>query len=233
MKLFVDTRMLECKAVRTPMIVGPTHTGDDDHELMSKEDVSQYRSRVENLPYITFKTRPDLCVTGSILGTRAESPTSVDMVVVRRALRFLNGTCNYRMRFKPGTNDQVRVYADSDCGFWYDEKKGRTDVLIRFDNGTIFAISKIQKNLSLSSTEDEYNALAESTVTVAWVKNQQRELNFYQPPTGVAQNNSCAIEWAEGRPAKHLTCRKHIDMKGNYAMIIIESEKTFLKKVET
>lgn len=67
---------------------------------------------------------------------------------------LFEGTVQLLDDVKAGTNDQISVYADSNCSCKYEEKrKSRTGVLIRFSNATIYPVSKTQYTVLLRSTE--------------------------------------------------------------------------------
>lgn len=76
----------------------------------------------------------------------------------------------------------------------------------------------------MSSTEDEYLALSEAFKWIAWWRQVSTELNVLQAPTTLFQDNSGAIEWAQGGPAKHHGRRIHIDIQYSYVMDKVESK---------
>lgn len=57
------------------------------------------------------------------------------------------------------------------------------------------------------------------------------ELRTDQQPTLIVQDNTGAIGWAQGGPAKHFSRRKHIYVKQNYFMKLIMINQIRLQKV--
>lgn len=60
-----------------------------------------------------------------------------------------------------------------------------------------------------------------------------KELGRNPDTTFIPQENRGAIDWAEGGPAKHFARRKHIDIKFNIAMRLINDSAVKLEKVNT
>lgn len=59
------------------------------------------------------------------------------------------------------------------------------------------------------------------------------ELNIVHSPTLIAQDNSSALDRAEGGNEKHFAKRKHIYLKMNYAIDLGERKMTKLEQVES
>lgn len=132
-----------------------------------------------------------------------------------------------------GAQDQIVAYMDSNLAPADEENRGsRTGVLLRFGNAEIHVISKKKNSIALSSTKAEYSALREGRTIAAWLGRVLEELCVHQSPTVIARDNSGAIEWVVRGPAKHFARRKHIDIKHNYIMDMIQRGEVVLAKVE-
>lgn len=68
---------------------------------------------------------------------------------------------------------------------------------------------------------------------VIWLRNALEELIIVQNPTVKAQDNSRAIDLAEVENEMHLGKHKHIDVKVNYAIDLVERKVIKLEKVES
>lgn len=101
------------------------------------------------------------------------------------------------------------------------------------DNTTIYVTSEREKSVALSSSEVEYNALAEGGTVVAWLRCLSQELGTSQDKTIIGQDNSRVIEWVNEGSTKHFAQRKHIDMKMNFIMASIKKETIATMKVYT
>lgn len=94
---------------------------------------------------------------------------------------------------------------------------------MKYGDTVVAATTTLQKRVSLCSTEAEYVPLAEAVKTLVWLRNVLSELGFDQKYTKTFQDNNSCIEWANGGFVKHFKRRKHIDVKYNYAVTMIEN----------
>lgn len=135
---------------------------------------------------------------------------------------------------KPGRVNGISAYVDSNCGSLHEKnRRSPTGVCVRYGDAPIFVVIKLQRSISLSSTEPEFTALDEGCISVVWLRKVLNELGLNQSTTLVAQDKNGATEWAQGGLAKHFSICKHIDIKFNYVMDLVENDKVKLSKVDT
>ncbi|BFG16559.1 hypothetical protein CerSpe_028330 [Prunus speciosa] len=79
----------------------------------SKVDESIYRSLIGSLLYLTT-TRPDIMYTTSLLSRFMQNPSQIHYGAAKRILRYLQGTIDYGIWYKPTTDPRLFGYTDSD-----------------------------------------------------------------------------------------------------------------------
>ncbi|XP_068340492.1 uncharacterized mitochondrial protein AtMg00810-like [Pyrus communis] len=72
----------------------------------------QYRSIVGALQYVTF-TRPNIAFSVNQCCQFMHNPMNYHVVAIKRILRYLIGTINYGLCFKPGKS-HLQAYSDAD-----------------------------------------------------------------------------------------------------------------------
>ncbi|KAB2634323.1 hypothetical protein D8674_038379 [Pyrus ussuriensis x Pyrus communis] len=87
-------------------------------------------------------------------------PTDVHMVLVKRILRYIQGTIGYGLHYTKSKEFNITTYSDSD---WAADINTRRSI-------TGFVQSKKQSTVSRSSTQAEYKALAHCAADVFWVR---------------------------------------------------------------
>jgi hypothetical protein len=117
--------------------------------LQNINDKNKFHSYVAKLLYIARFVRPDILGYVSYLTSRVQNPTFDDKLKLEKLLGYLLFTIN--MKFKLSNNicneDKsitINTYIDSSHGL-HSDMKGRTGIIIKLGNATIFAFCKISK----------------------------------------------------------------------------------------
>ena len=109
-------------------------------------------------------------------------------------LRYLGGTSDLGLIFDRRKPHLLTAYTDSDYARCQGTRKSVSGGILTFAGGPIHWFSKRQKNITLSATQSEYNALTAGTADVMWVREL---LAFYglppERPTPVLCDNSGAV----------------------------------------
>ena len=105
--------------------------------------------------------------------------------------------------------------------------------MARYNKGTIYWRSKMQKSVSLSTAEAEYYAASEMAIKVLYLHNLLANMGFAeQPNTPVYEDNTACIKWGNhvigGRERA-----KHIDIRKHFAHEVIQIQEMRLIKVDT
>ncbi|KAM2656151.1 hypothetical protein EV1_011694 [Malus domestica] len=145
----------DSKPCPTPCLPYHRLLKDDGDPYHSPE---HYRSIVGALQYVTF-TRPDIAFSVNQCCQFMHSPMTSHVVAVKRILRYLSGTLDYGLSFKPGKL-HLQAYSDADWAGEPNDRRSTSGHIVYFGSSPISWASKKQHTVSRSSTEAEYRALA-------------------------------------------------------------------------
>ena len=128
----------------------------------------QYRSIVGALQYLTF-TRPDIAFSVNQACQFMHNPMESHVVAVKRILRYLKGTIDFGIWFKPGLL-HLHAYSDADWAGDPNDRRSVSGFIVYLGSSPISWASKKQHTVSRSSTEAEYRALAITAAELAWIR---------------------------------------------------------------
>ena len=156
-KIIEEADLVDAKVSSIPLDPGY-------EKLNCEEKVSEYEYRklIGMLLYVSVNSRPDISASVSILSQKMSSPTKVDMNEVKRVIRYLKGTIHYKLQVSDVQKDlYLEAYSDANWAECRNDRKSNSGYLC-FLGGTISWSCRKQNSVSLSSTEAEYIALAET-----------------------------------------------------------------------
>lgn len=129
-----------------------------------------YRQVIGILNYIAASSRPDISFGVHQCARFSASPSRVHELAVKRIVRYLKGTRTQGYIFCPGPTKAIDCYVDADfAGTWTPDTsthptsvRSCTGYVITFANYPILWSSKLQSEVTLSTTEVEYISLSQS-----------------------------------------------------------------------
>ena len=105
-------------------------------------------------------TRPDIALAVGIVARFLAKPKENYMMAVKRILRYLKGTKDYGLWYKPGGNLDLKVFTDADWVGNIDGRKSTSGGAFFLGKRLVSWTSK-KKNCTSQSTEEvEYVATA-------------------------------------------------------------------------
>lgn len=188
--------------------------GAVEHSHMT---LANYSSVVGALQYLASSTRPDIATAVNTLGSFNADPRPCHLRALKRIMRYLAGTAALGITYTRTEDGVFRlcVYSDSDWAGDPSDRRSITGYVMQLCGGAISWYSKKQSTVSLSSTEAEYNAGAETAREVTWLRALLTDMGEEQKhPTIVQIDNQGAI--AMGNGSGSVDRRKHIDVKHHY-----------------
>ena len=202
-------KMTDSKPVKTPIDVSNKIIDD----VSEKEDHNfPYREVVGSLMYLAIISRPDIVYAVNYASRFVEKPLRCQVVIVKRILRYLNGTKHYGLWYGKESNMVLNCYSDSD--FANDpRRKSISGVVVKMDKNVIAWASRKQQSVTLSTTESEYVAATECVKEMIWLKsllNQLVEMNV----SILYVDNQSTIKLIKN-PEFHKRT-KHIDVKYHF-----------------
>lgn len=221
--------MYDCKPISTPM----------DQNFNCKElENDKCKGNIENicreivgcLMYAASGTRPDICVAVSILSRYQDCASNMLLINLKRVLRYIKHTLNYRLVYKCDDSNLVG-FCDADWGGDLRDRKSTTGYCFMYSNCLISWCSKKQSTVSLSSAESEYVAMSMAGSEACWIANVLCDFNVSNVcPAIMHCDNQAAITIANTNSVKRL---KHIDIKYHYIRELIENKKICIQYVTT
>ncbi|CAL2249531.1 unnamed protein product [Prunus armeniaca] len=221
-------KMYGCKTVATPLITNEKLRKEDGS---SKANESVYRSLIGSLLYLTT-TRPDIMYSTSLLSRFMQNPSQIHYGAAKRILRYLQGTIDYGIWYKPTTNPRLFGYTDSDWAGSVDDMKSTSGYAFTIGSGIFSWSSKKQETVALSSAEAEYVATASSACQAIWLKRIFEDMGECQiETTEILCDNKSAIAMAKN-PVFH-SKTKHITIKHHFLRKVSANKEVELKYCKT
>ncbi|RDX73734.1 hypothetical protein CR513_46613, partial [Mucuna pruriens] len=151
--------MQNAKAVSTPLTthfkLNSRHSHSNEAEKTNISKVP-YASMVDSLMYAIMCTRPDNAHVVGIVSRFLSNPGREHLNVVKWILRYLHGTSDYRLCFG-GDKPTLMGYLKFTSGY-----------LIKFTRGAMAWQSKLQKCVTLSTTEAKFIVIAKACNELFW-----------------------------------------------------------------
>ena len=171
--LLTKTNMQAAKPVHTPL---PTSSSSIKLSFGSPlSDPTEYRILVGNLQYLSL-TRPDISFAVNKMSQFIHQPTYEHWTLVKRILRYLNGTVNDGLllhRTSPlslhAFSDSIHAFSDADWTGNKDDYSSIGAYLVYLGSNLISWSSKKQKTMARYSTEVVYRSVAATAVELCWV----------------------------------------------------------------
>lgn len=203
--------MLESKPVKTPIEVNVKFDSDDTH---NNDDIP-YRQAIGCLLYLAQATRPDIGFAVNKLSRYVSNPSHQHWLGVKRIMRYLQGTKDYKLCFTKDTTNKITGFCDSDWASSPEDRRSCTGYIFIFQNGAIAWNSCKQSTVALSTAEAEYMAMSAATQEALWLRQLQQELGLYNDcPLLIHSDNQSAISLASVDCYKPKT--KHIDIRFHF-----------------
>jgi hypothetical protein len=227
-------RMSDCKPMSTPMesnIKLTKASALSEHEKQEMAAVP-YQSAVGSLMYAMTCTRPDIAYAVSSVSRYCSNYNSEHWTAVKRIMRYLRGTADYRLKLGGGTQVLLSGYCDADWAGDLDERKSTTGYAFYIGDGVVSWNSKRQPTVALSTAEAEYMAAAQATKESLWLKQLLSELGFtHSEAVSIQSDNQGCIALTKN-PAYH-SRTKHIDIRHHFIRDTVESGEIELQYCAT
>jgi hypothetical protein len=214
-KVLKKFSMHKCSASPAPMVKGDRY-GDfqcprNQYEL-DQMKVVPYASAVGSLQYAQVCTRPDLAFVTGLLGRFQSNPGIEHWKLVKKVLRYLQGTKGLMLTYRKSDSLQIVGYSDSD--YAGDDRKSTSGYVFTLAGGAISWKSSKQTVTTSSTMYAEFVACYEATGQVNWLKKFIPGLNVVDSihkPLKLYCDNDPAVQYAHNNRSSGAA--KHIDIK--------------------
>jgi len=181
-----------------------------------------YREAVGALNWVAVGTRPDISFAVGQLAQYMENPGRVHWEAVKRVLRYLKGTRDWKLVYGGGDARGLEGFADAD-GATQEHRRAISGYVILVDGGAVSWGSKKQELVTLSTTEAEYVATTHAAKELIWFRRLLSEV--FRPlehPIVLHSDNQSAIALAHSQGQFHART-KHIDIRWHFIRYSIEN----------
>ena len=216
--------MSDCKPQPTPAISSRLRKGDG--ELLDKEGKSLYMEMVGSLMYLSGGTRPDMAWAVGDLCRHMSAPTTVHLMAAKRVLRYLAGTRTMGICYtgQPHGSHVIEAFADADFGGDLDTRRSTTGYLFTVNGGAVSWQSKLQKTVSTSTQEAEYQASGAAAKEALWMRKLLPDLGLSVDILTIYNDNQACLELLNN-PMVGGERRKHIDITHHFVRERIHETK--------
>ena len=219
------------------------------HPTSPKFDGSfHYRSVIGKLNYLEKCTRPDISYAAHQCARFTEDPKLEHGKAVRWLGRYLKGTRDKGIIFRPIKDKDLEVYVDADfVGNWTKEEandrdnaRSRHGYIIQYNGCPILWKSQLQGEIALSSTESEYMGISYSlrdTIPIMATLDEMMNKKFpIRNSKGkvrcrLFEDNSGALEMAKVHKYRPRT--KHINAKYHHFRDFVTNGQITLHPIDT
>ncbi|KHJ32504.1 putative effector [Erysiphe necator] len=179
-------------------------------------DPREFSMIIGSLMFAMVYTRPDIAFALGRLSQYMKEPTKKHGYALKKLMRYLRYTVDYRLRFSPKETVTLVVYSDAD---WATDKVDRKSIsggLGMLCGAAIFWLSRKQRSVSTSTAEAEYASASIVAKLGQWMAQVLRDMGYpeYVAPNGITVetrgDNQGALALIKN---PHLNDRsKHIDI---------------------
>ncbi|KAA3479988.1 Retrovirus-related Pol polyprotein from transposon TNT 1-94 [Gossypium australe] len=205
--ILARTSMINAKSVHTPMVSSSTLSKEDGDQL---ENPTKYRSLAGALQCVLL-TRPDIAYAVNKICQFMHNPTTVHMTALKCILRYLYGTLDFGIVFRPVVQLSLVAYADANCGLDFNDRRSVSRYCVYFGSTPVSWCSKKQQLVFHSTAEAEYRSLAATTSKVTWLLSLLQELHIKSEDTSHIWCDSSSAVAVAGNPALHYEF-KHVEL---------------------
>ena len=196
-------------------------TPSDPNVVLTKEDGDSkpvnptlYQAIVGSLLYLALQTRPDIQYAVGACSRFCAAPNESHMTAAKRILRYLKGTQDLGVVFRPEKVPLVG-YADADYAGDIDDRKSTSGYVFQFGAASpVSWYSGKQKTVSTSTSCAEYVALGAAAREALYLQQLYGEVGVAYRPVLIYEDNQAAI--AMVRNPVHHSRQKHIDVQHHF-----------------
>ena len=173
-----------------------------------------YREAVGSLRFAMTCTRPDIAYEVSVVAKFVEQPAEAHIQAVKRIIRYLKGTSNWRIRYA-GRNLTLESFCDAGFAADIADPRSQAGRIHTLNGGAVSWSSQLMKLVAHSTTEAEFMALDEAGKDIAWLRQLHEDVNCRQDAaTCLWSDNQAAIKLVEN--AEYHPRTRHIAVRFYY-----------------
>ena len=212
----------------------------EDDLVSSEKQIRLYQALLGSLLYLTAATRPDICFAVSLLSRFAKQPRISDVRAAIHLTQYVYNTREQGLTFsQSGTFFDQQYYhntliaaSDSTWGTDPITRRSQGGIVISLNGGPVNFSSKLQKVVSLSSTEAELYSCSNCAKALRTLRSIMLELGFAQrDPTIILVDNAAVIHLLKDRRA--FSKLKHIAIRHRFILEMVDENEIIAVKIST
>jgi hypothetical protein len=183
-----------------------------DCEKLDDVDAALYHHLTAKLLYLSKRTRPDLLLAVSFLSKRVMYPDTDDWKKLGRCLRYLSSTKH--LPFVLGANNTgiIRWWVDASSAV-HPNMHSHTGTTMSLGTGCPYAISRMQKLNTRSSTEAELVGVNDTMLVILWTRNFLIGQDFSMTNNIIHQYNQSAMLLENNGKMSSSKRTRHLDIR--------------------
>ena len=210
-ELLAKYALADCNPRSTPLSTSTKLINEEDNPL----DDPAYSELVGSLLYLSVCTRPDIAHAVGVLSRFMSKPSATHFTAAKGVLRYLAGTPDYGITYKPGDTTELMGYCDADYAGDLDTRRSTTGYAFLLNSGIISWSSRRQPTVAVSTTEAEYMAAAAAVKEALWLRKLFNDFNCATGTITIFCDNQSAIKLLKNYVASARS--KHIDVIYHFA----------------
>ena len=207
-----------CTPVQTPLNPGTSLSHEQCPKTPEEVDSMRtvpYSHAVGSLMYLAISTRPDIAYAVGVLSRFSSNPGMAHWAAVKHLFRYLKGTMDYKLTYKPDPSSPslFTTYSDADHGGCKDSGKSTGAYVVNMGTGAVSWRSKLQTIVALSTTEAEYIAATSAGQELLFLHSLFTELDLYLSSTSHPLHIDNLSAVAVAKNPEHHGRMKHLDLR--------------------
>ncbi|XP_055910020.1 uncharacterized protein LOC129944539 [Eupeodes corollae] len=170
-----------------------------------------YQEAIGCIMYAAQINRPDVCFPVSALSRYNNNYGRAHWSAVKRVLRYLKGTIDFKLLFIPKQNDEVVGFCYADWASDLDKRRSTTGYVFLSHGAAVSWTCRRQPTIALSFTETEFMSMVAAIQEALWLKRFETAMFLEASKTILLYcDNQGAISLAKNKNYHART--KHIDV---------------------
>ena len=138
-------------------------------------------------------------------------PREPHLALIKRLLRYVKGTLDYRLHLRASSASSLTAYSDADWAGCSDTRRSTSGFYVYLGHNLVSWSSKRQTTVSRSSAEAEYCAFIHAVAECCWVRQLLQELHQPITTATVVYCDNVSVVYMTANPVHHRRT-KHVEL---------------------
>ena len=193
-----------------------------------------YINAVGALMWLAITTHPIIIHLVGVLCCFNSNPGVAHWKAIKHLMHYVKGTIDVCPVIGPDptSTELFTTYCDADHGGNPDNGRSTSDYVVKVGCGPIAWASKLQKIVTLSTTEAEFVSAVTAGQQVLWLRNLLGELGYsFNSPSSLHIDNQSAISVSKN--PEHHGRMKHLDLRFFWLRDVVEDKQILPSYIPT